>query len=135
VVLSPNHVVHTIYAPAGVGNHVDHRIVRNWALELRKQYPWVALKFYEEYPYLEKTNAVDDALRFFDSLESPLKLEAETILLGEADVAAKVKAVGLYTTQISGMWADAAAMDAGLRAALNRTGGGQPAERLWKIVS
>ncbi|MBZ0290022.1 MAG: hypothetical protein K8I30_20525 [Anaerolineae bacterium] len=84
---------------------------------------------------METVNAVDEALKFYDTLEPPLKLEAETVALSEADVAAKVKAVGFYTTQIGSMWADAAAMDAGLRAALARTGGGQPVERLWHIIS
>ena len=134
LVLAPNDVVHGIYVPMGAGRHVDHRIVRDWGLELRKQYPWVALKFYEEYPYIETAGAVEKALEFFATLEPPLKLEAEIVPLQEADVAAKVKAVGYYTSQISSFWADAAAMDAGLRASLTRTGGGQPAERLWKIV-
>jgi hypothetical protein len=94
----------------------------------------VALKFYEEYPYIETANAVDEAVKFFTSLEPPLKLEAEVVLLQEADVAAKVKAVGYYASQVGSFWADAAAMDAGIRASLTRTGGGQPAERLWKMV-
>jgi LmbE family N-acetylglucosaminyl deacetylase len=133
MVLAPNEVVRALYVPMGVGKHVDHRIVRNWGLELRKQYPWVALKFYEEYPYIDTPGAVDKALEFFAAAE-PLNLEPELVLLQEADVAAKVKAVGLYTSQVRSFWADAAAMDTGIRAALNRTGGGQPAERLWKII-
>lgn len=134
MVLGPNDVIQGIYAPMGVGQHVDHLIVRNWAIELRKQYPWVALKFYEEYPYIETAGAVDEAMKFFTAHDPPLKLEAELVPLQEADVAAKVKAVGFYTSQISSFWADAVAMDAGIRATLARTGNGQPAERLWNII-
>jgi len=39
LVLPPSDVVHAIYAPLGVGHHVDHQIVRDWGLELRQQYP------------------------------------------------------------------------------------------------
>jgi LmbE family N-acetylglucosaminyl deacetylase len=134
MVLPPQDVVRGIYVPMGVGRHVDHRIVRDWGLELRKQYPWVALKFYEEYPYLETAGAVEMALEYFAQLQPPLKLEAEVVALQEADITAKVKAVGFYTSQTKTFWSDEAAMDAGLRASLTRTGGGQPAERLWKIV-
>ncbi|MEO8610248.1 MAG: PIG-L family deacetylase [Chloroflexota bacterium] len=134
LVFSPQDVIRGLYVPMGVGKHVDHRIVRNWALELRKQYPWVALNFYEEYPYIETAGAVDEALKYFAQLQPPLKLEAENVPLQEADVAAKIKAVGFYTSQIGSFWPDAAAMDTGLRAMLTQTGGGQAAERLWKIV-
>jgi hypothetical protein len=135
MVLGPNDVVQGIYVPLGVGQHVDHLIVRNWGVELRKQYPWVALKFYEEYPYIETAGAVDEAMQFFTSYDPPLQLEAELVPLQEVDVAAKVKAVGIYTSQISSFWPDAGAMDAGIRATLARTGHGQPAERLWNIMT
>ena len=134
LVLAPTDVVRGLYVPMGVGDHVDHLIVRNWGLELRKHHPWVALKFYEEYPYIQTAGEVEKAREFFAKLIPPLKLEPELVLLQEADVAAKVKAVGFYASQISTFWADEAAMDAGIRASLTRTGGGQPAERLWNIV-
>jgi LmbE family N-acetylglucosaminyl deacetylase len=133
LVLPPREVVHAIYAPLAVGHHIDHQIVRNWALELRKQYPWVALKFYEEYPYLEQPNVVDRAIQFFATCQPPLKLGAEVVLLDEADMSAKVAAIAHYATQISTFWTDTAALNAAVQASLNRVGGGQPAERLWHI--
>jgi len=134
LVLPPEEVVHAVYAPFAIGHHVDHQIVRNWALELRKQYPWLALKFYEEYPYSEDQDAIDQAIQVFAEREPPLQLEEETILLDETDVAAKITAIGYYQSQISTFWKNIAGMDAAVRAALNRRGDGQPAERLWQAV-
>ncbi|MBC8171962.1 MAG: hypothetical protein H7X77_09825, partial [Anaerolineae bacterium] len=132
--LPPNELVRAVYAPLGVGHHVDHQIVRNWAVELHQQYPWVALNFYEEYPYREAENAIGTAQAFFETLKSPLHLSAELMPLDEADVAAKVAAIGFYTSQISSFWLNKTAMEAAVRTSLNRTGGGQPAERLWRVV-
>jgi LmbE family N-acetylglucosaminyl deacetylase len=134
MVLPPNEVIHAIYVPLGVGHHVDHQIVRNWAVELHQQYPWLALNFYEEYPYREEENATGDALAFFETLKPPLQLRADLMPLDEADVAAKVAAIEFYTPQISTFWLNKTAMDTAVRASLNRTGGGQPAERLWRVV-
>ena len=134
MVLPPRQVVHAIYAPLAVGHHVDHQIVRNWGLELHKQYPALALNFYEEYPYTEDQDVIGEALAFFETLKPPLKLQAELIALDEAEVAAKVNAVGFYTSQISTFWADRTAMAVAVRAALTQTGGGRPAERLWRVV-
>src|SRR5262249_25021271 len=39
-----------LYAPLGVGHHVDHQIVRDWALVLAGPASGPVLKFYEEYP-------------------------------------------------------------------------------------
>jgi LmbE family N-acetylglucosaminyl deacetylase len=134
MVLPPREAVRALYVPLGVGNHVDHQIVRNWGLELRKQYPWLALNFYEEYPYTERAGTVEKAQVYFSTLQPPLTLKAELMPLDEADVAAKVKAVGLYQSQVGTFWADEAAMDKAIRAILIQTGGDQSAERLWAIV-
>jgi len=134
MVLPPYEVVRTIYAPLAVGHHVDHQLVRDWGLELKKQYNWMALKFYEEYPYHEDQNAVNRALEFFGASDSSVQLESETVQLNEADVAAKIQAIGYYESQITTFWADKAAMETATRAWLNRIGGGEPAERLWRMV-
>ena len=65
IVLNAYEVPRFIYAPLGAGHHVDHQIVRNWAVTLKQYYPWVALKFYEEYPYTQDPQAVDNALSIF----------------------------------------------------------------------
>jgi LmbE family N-acetylglucosaminyl deacetylase len=134
MVLPPREVIRAIYVPLAVGQHVDHQIVRNWGVELKKQYTWLALNFYEEYPYSEDQNAVEQAAAFFATLEQPLTLELETVLLDEADAAAKVEAIGYYQSQITTFWTDRAAMESAVRASLNHKGSGTPAENVWHVV-
>jgi LmbE family N-acetylglucosaminyl deacetylase len=133
MVLPPEETVETIYVPLGVGNHVDHLVVRNWGLELAQQYRWLTIKFYEEYPYIATAGVLDSALDFFKDAEPPINLEPEVVALKENDVAAKVTAVGLYQSQLSSFWADADAMNTAVRETLTQTGGGSPAERYWVL--
>lgn len=130
VTLSPEEIIHFVYAPLGVGHHVDHQIVRNWALELVKQNPWVALKFYEEYPYTQDQNALERALAFFEGV--PLKLQRETVALTEADITAKVQAIRKYESQISTFWESTEAMEIAVRRSLREND--QSIERYWSIV-
>lgn len=134
VVLPPDENTRFVYAPLGVGNHVDHQIVRAWGLALGKQNPWLALKFYEEYPYIQDESAIAPALTYFAARQPPLRLEPEAVLLSEAEVSAKLSAIRCYQSQISTFWADTTAMEAATRQAMSAAGSGQPAERYWKIV-
>jgi LmbE family N-acetylglucosaminyl deacetylase len=131
LVLPSHPMVRVLYAPLGIGNHVDHQIVRNWALELRKQYHWLALKFYEEYPYSEDKQAISRASEFFAAYSSPIPLKLETVALSEADVNAKVAAIRHYRSQISTFWANEAEMETAVQAALVRGEQGEPVERYW----
>ncbi|MBZ0282837.1 MAG: PIG-L family deacetylase [Anaerolineae bacterium] len=130
VVLPPDEAVHFIYVPLGVGHHVDHQIVRNWGLELVKQNPWVALKFYEEYPYTQDQNALERALAFYEGLS--IKLKRETVNLTEANIAAKVQAIRKYESQISTFWESAEAMEIAVRRSLREND--QNVERYWSMV-
>jgi LmbE family N-acetylglucosaminyl deacetylase len=134
VVLPPEESVRILYVPLGVGNHVDHQIVRAWGVVLGKHNPWLALKFYEEYPYTQDKSAIDKALTFFAACQPPLRLEREIIPLNEAEVSAKLSAIRCYESQISTFWTDAATMETATRQAMNAAGGGQPAERYWTVV-
>lgn len=134
VVLEPRGVPTTIYAPVGAGHHVDHQIVRNWAVTLREYYPWVALKFYEEYPYNNDTQAVNDALGYLRHHHPNLRLQEALITLSEADIQAKLQAMACYRSQISSFWTDKTQMDSATRESLMTTGKGVPAER-FRVVS
>ncbi len=131
LVLAPYERVNTLYVPLAVGNHVDHQIVRNWGLSLKKQYREVALIFYEEYPYSEKEGAVSRGLEFFAEQEPPIQLQSKVNKLVEQDVAAKVGAIRCYHSQISTFWANEAEMEKSVRTTMNRAGEGEPAERFW----
>ena len=131
VVLPPEEPLTCIYAPLGAGQHVDHQIVRNWGLMLKRYTPWVALKFYEEYPYTEDLQAVGQAMSYFENLEPAPQMTLETRSLTEADVQAKIDAIACYGSQISSFWKGLPEMETATRAALIRAGGGTAGERYW----
>ncbi|NWG17464.1 MAG: PIG-L family deacetylase [Chloroflexi bacterium] len=133
IVLPAQEVIHVLYAPLGVGQHVDHLIVRDWALELKKQNPALAVKFYEEYPYSETGSAVDRALEYYKERE--IRLEMETVTLNEAQVEAKIQAIAHYRSQISTFWENDEAMRQAVRQFLLRAGGTTPVERCWRAAA
>ncbi len=78
----------TVYAPLGVGNHVDHQLVRRAAEAWRGR----GLCYYEDYPYAETAD-----LRPASAVRG---LSPCTVPLTEADLDAKVEAIGCYVSQI-----------------------------------
>jgi LmbE family N-acetylglucosaminyl deacetylase len=134
VILPLASTAQVVYAPMGVGNHVDHRIVRDWALELKKQNPSIALKFYEEYPYSQDKAAVEKASAFFSSHKPELRLQAETVIVSEADTAAKVKAIACYQSQISSFWDSIEAMETATRKEMLQENDGAMVERYWALT-
>ncbi len=117
----------TVYFPLGVGRHVDHLIVRDWALSLDKQLARIG---YAEYPYSQQDDAIEAALMALDSCY----LEPEPRYLEARDVQAKIDAIACYGSQLSTFWESRGAMAAEVRAALNKAGNGRPAERFWRLV-
>jgi LmbE family N-acetylglucosaminyl deacetylase len=115
-----------IYAPLGVGRHVDHVLVRDWAVQLSERYP---VCFYEEYPYLREAGAVEDALSYFWA--QGLSLEPRVNWVSEDEVALKCEALACYQSQLSTFWADGAAMRADVRTTMLAQGRTVLAERLW----
>ena len=67
----PFEEVITIYAPFGVDNHVDHQLVRDWALVLTGPAHAPALKFYEEYPHARSKASVQRAQAFYQHSRPP----------------------------------------------------------------
>lgn len=131
-----------VYAPLGVGGHVDHLVVNTLAKRLAER---VAIFFYEDYPYSANTGeaarithdpdiqivgnrAVEIALARF---ERPLS--AYNILLSEDDIDAKIDAVACYKSQISTFWDDTIAMEDSIREYSMVLAPNDPpgAERLW----
>jgi len=111
-----------LYAPLGVGDHVDHRIVRR-AAEGSGQ----PLTYYEDFPYAQDPQAVRAAL-------NPGLWESELVLLSEHGLSAKVAAIACYRSQISTFWGSQGAVNATVRAFAEQTGQGDPAERYWRSV-
>jgi len=112
-----------VYAPLGVGHHVDHQIVRR-AAEVSGH----TLTYYEEFPYAEDPQAVQAAL-----LKG--RWQAELVLLSEEALEARIAAIACYRSQLSTFWADVVEMAAAVRAFAEQIGGGRPAERYWRFTS
>ncbi|MGQ9888586.1 MAG: PIG-L deacetylase family protein [Aggregatilineales bacterium] len=114
-----------VYAPLGVGAHVDHLIVRDWALALARAGRTVI--FYEDFPYARDCGALARALAAFDRGA----LASQTRPLAAAAVRARLAAVACYDSQLSTFWPSRAAMERDLLAYMLAVGAGAPAERFW----
>lgn len=89
----------TIFAPLGAGQHVDHLIVRDWALELIPQHPEWEFWFYEDFPYLRQRDAVDAALEAL-----PWISEISELPIAEESIRARIAAMCAYRSQVSSFW-------------------------------
>lgn len=109
-----------IYAPLGIGNHVDHQIVLEWALTLP------AIRFYEDYPYSEKSQVLLDTIGKF-----PKTIISDTIPVETEAFEAKCLAIAQYRSQISTFWSSNDEMKQNVRHHMLKTGEGILAERYW----
>ncbi len=81
-----------LYAPLGVGGHVDHELTRRLAQSLGEA-GW-AVRFYEDYPYVELApRGIRDTLARF----GPHMWTSQTIAI---DVRAKIEAMRNYRSQM-----------------------------------
>ncbi len=119
-----------VYLPLGVGHHVDHQIARDWGLTQMRDAPDKSvLRFYVEFPYSKADRSTELALSAID-----LPLEPADVILSDAELAAKIKAIACYGSQISTFWQDLGAMDADVRRAFTDAKSGNFVERFWKIA-
>jgi len=125
--LNDAHII--LYAPLGIGHHIDHQIVRDWAMVLAGPRSGPELKFYEEYPGSRDKMAVEQALHHFKTHVRSLELQPETVTLTEANVAAKVQAIACYASQISSFWPNLQVMEQEVRQFMSSTG--LSVERYW----
>ena len=93
-----------VYAPLGVGSHVDHQIVHCVGRRLLARGYRVA--FYEDYPYAERAQAVESAL----ARAAGGGWQTETVPLGADDLVAKVAALSYYHTQMTVLFGGTGAM-------------------------
>lgn len=128
-----------LYVPIGMGNHVDHQLVREWVLaklasaEMQHAVSLRNVWFYEEYPYAE------DERKAVQTLHSPviasLKLQPVQKRLSHADFEAKFTALTKYRSQISTFWDDLDTMRSKLLEFMLKTGNGELSERYWRASS
>lgn len=124
-----------VYAPLGVGNHVDHQLTRAAA-----ERAFSGLLYYEEYPYTVIPGALEAVL---GEGERP-GWQAEPVLLTGAALEAKIAAIMAFESQLSSFFAGPDDLDRQIRAegkralhsvGLNRNGDVAAAEVLWRRVS
>lgn len=115
-----------VFAPLGVGHHVDHQIV---FLAARRLGPRYGALFYEDYPYAAKPGALPARL---EELDMPMqaRLTSITDLIG-----VKIAAIARYKSQLEALFGSSDAMPAAVRAyaqsAAGPSSGVQYAERYW----
>ncbi|MEP7291761.1 MAG: PIG-L family deacetylase [Chloroflexota bacterium] len=123
-----------IYAPLCVDDHVDHRLVRDWALVLTGSLDAPQLVFYEEFPQARTKGSLQRAQDFYRKQMPALVMEREIALLDEDDLAAKLRAMRCYRSHLNVLWNDLAEMDTITRELMQSIGNGAPAERYWRVL-
>lgn len=108
-----------IVAPLTVGHHVDHQLVR---LASERGLEAGRLRYYEDYPYVRD----DGALAAVISAEQA-GWQPEVIRLRQADVAARVEAIGAFNSQLSTFFNGRADLEQQILAYTTSVGG----ERIW----
>jgi LmbE family N-acetylglucosaminyl deacetylase len=105
-----------IVSPMAIGNHIDHRII----VAAIKHLSLFSLLFYEDYPYVVKSNssAMDN------SKLTPIKFD-----LQEENIKTWHAAIAAYQSQISTFWKNTNRMKEEIIEFANRGGG----KNLWKF--
>jgi hypothetical protein len=108
-----------VYAPLGIGHHVDHKIVHQWVRGWKL--PSANGRYYEDYPYVADTESAQKRLA-----ELPGWI-CHTEKIAPAALQAKIEAVACHRSQIGSFWVDTAAMSEALTDQIREAGG----ERYW----
>jgi LmbE family N-acetylglucosaminyl deacetylase len=138
-----------VFAPLGVGNHVDHQIVF-WAARLLG--PRYGVLFYEDYPYAAKDDALVARLRSLGvpstpPLQNPKSKHPTSTVFGTNPksrimpisevIGVKVAAIARYKSQLGGLFGGSEAMPGAVRAYAQSVAGDpagrQYAERFWQL--
>jgi LmbE family N-acetylglucosaminyl deacetylase len=127
--LLATHQPEVVYAPLGVGGHVDHRMTRDAAIAGHRV--GVELLLYEDFPYCVTSDAVD---RWRSEL--PLRL-VPCLVDVTASLDARIRAIEAYPSQLPTIFRHYGPWESLVRAyatALSQ----RPdhyAERFWRVVS
>jgi LmbE family N-acetylglucosaminyl deacetylase len=117
-----------VFAPLGVGHHVDHQLVF-WAA--RRLGPRYGVLFYEDYPYAAIPGAVEARIA-----ELGLPIEARLTPISEL-IGVKIAAITRYKSQLDVLFGSSAGMPAAVRAYAQAVAASAPAvqyaERYWHI--
>jgi LmbE family N-acetylglucosaminyl deacetylase len=125
-----------IYAPLGVGRHVDHQLAFRAGAELADE-GW-EVWFYEDTPYALRPNAVEDRLAVLS--EAPT-MEPVARIPVDAVWEQKIDAILRYPSQLEtvfrqyvGVGTSREEISAALHDYATKVGNGVASERFWRIV-
>lgn len=116
-----------IYAPLGVGHHVDHQLLCSAADRLAQRK--LAVKFYEDFPYVAQPGALETRQK-----ELSIPMEPELVEVSGM-VRTKEETVAQYSSQIPQLFGTQEAMRQALRgysSSLRRSYPGIELERYWR---
>ena len=117
-----------MYAPLGIGHHVDHQIVRQTACILRRD--GCEVRFFEDYPYSAGAGELESALCDAPGSNWSSKLE----ILSSEDMEAKIAAISRYTSQLDPLFGGPTEMRRQTLEFFSALGtGGGYAERYWQL--
>ena len=124
-----------IFAPLGVGNHVDHQLVFRAARMLG---PRFGVLFYEDYPYSAQPGALDSRMRSLAASSAlPHHISAFRVVPISEVIGLKIAAIGRYKSQLDVLFGESADMPAAVRAyaqsVAGDTSGVEYAERFWRL--
>ncbi|MHB8134072.1 MAG: PIG-L family deacetylase [Anaerolineaceae bacterium] len=106
-----------IVSPFGIGNHIDHQIVKSSIIKLQHPYLW----FYADFPYVLKNN--QEYMSDF-----PINYDQEEFEITENSMKLWQIAVSSYTSQISTFWSGDKEMFSQIEEYAKKGGG----NKLWK---
>ncbi len=116
-----------IHVPLGVGQHVDHQIVREVGKALMRWRPSNPLFFYEEFPYARQGQTIVRSA--VDELD--LEVSRVTHSLDPVAIDKRIAAIGCYRSQLSSLgWPNTLAMSTEVRTFIAQIGG----EREWRLL-
>lgn len=116
-----------IYAPLGVGHHVDHQLLCSAADRLAQRK--LNIKFYEDFPYVTRPGALEERQR---ELTIPMEYELAEI---SGQIRDKEEAIALYRSQVPQLFGTEEAMRQAVReysGSLRRAYPGILIERCWR---
>ncbi|HST05305.1 MAG TPA: PIG-L family deacetylase [Chloroflexia bacterium] len=119
-----------VFAPLGVGHHVDHQLAF-WAA--RRLGPRFGTLYYEDYPYASRAHALETRL-------SEIGLPAQPLVTPISDlIGVKIASIARYKSQLGVLFGSNAAMPVAVRAYFQSVAGsagggeGDYAERAWRL--
>lgn len=116
-----------LYAPLGVGHHVDHQLCCSAADRLAQRK--LNVKFYEDFPYVRRAGALESRQR-----ELGIQMEPELVEVS-GTIRAKEEAIAKYTSQVPQLFGSEEQMTSAVRAysaSIRPTYPGIQIERFWR---